>query len=193
VREDEAAPLSLGRAGPASSRWRPSRIELELTGLIDGAPAVGDGATAVGGGGSLRFVLGGRYLAGTLAVSALGTTDAQVQSIGLSVVRVPFDAGLRALLPRGRFDLGGDLGLMLGVLRLSAPAAVEAGDTTRLDSGLRVGAFVRVWVSSRVALQLMGQMLVSFQTYVLSSSNLGTLGSSPRLWVSGGLGLAVRL
>jgi hypothetical protein len=186
-------PTTLHRAGPSLRARRPSRIELELHGIVDGAPVLGDATVTVTGGGALRLAVGGRYLAGTLGVAGLAPSGARAADVDVEVTRIPFDAGLRLVLPRDRFEAGADLGLVLAILRVSAPALRDADTSTRLDAGARVAGWLRLWVTRRLALQLGVQLGIPFAAYDLVVQPAGKIGTTPRLWVGGGLGLAVRL
>jgi hypothetical protein len=185
------------RAAPARLA-RPSRIDLELTGLVDGAPSIADSGATVTGGAALRLSIGGRYIAATVGVAGLAPSVQRTAGVDVDVTRIPFDAGLRLALPRDRVELGADLGLTLAVLRLAAPALADAATSTRLDVGARLAPWFRVWLNRRVALQAGVQLGIPFAVYDLvvqpaGGGSMAKIGSSPRLWVGGGLGLAVRL
>jgi hypothetical protein len=176
-----------------SSTARPSRIDLELVGLVDGAPALSSSASEVTGGASLRLAVGGRYVAGTLGFTGLAPATATSSSIAVDVVRVPFDVGLRLLLPVGRVEPAVDVGLALTVLQLTAPSLDGSATETRLDVGLRIAPMLRILLTSRLALVLGMQMIVSFAPYDLFvNGGLGTIATTPRLWLGGGAGLAAR-
>ena len=172
---------------------RPSRIDLELTALVDGAPAAGSAASELSGGAAARLAVGGRQVAGTVGVAGLVPATATTSSVDVHVVRVPFDAGVRLVLPLGRVELGADVGLALAILQLSAPALSGATTNARLDVGARVAPWLRIAPTRRFAVVLGLQMVVSFAPYQLVVQGLGTIATTPRLWLGGGLGLAVRL
>jgi len=180
------------RRAPATGRAL-SRIDLELVGLVDGAPALDSAASEVTGGAALRLTLGGRYLAGTLGVAGLAPATATSDAIDVGIVRVPFDLGLRLLLPLGRVEPGIDAGLALAVLRFSAPSLVSATQESRLDVGARIAPFLRVWINQRVGIVAGLQMVVSFAPYTLFVNGAGVIATTPRLWLGGGLGLVARL
>jgi hypothetical protein len=179
-------------SAPSPSR-RPSRIDLELVGLVDGAPALASSASEVTGGAALRLSVGGRYVAGTFGFTGLAPTTATSAGIDVRVVRLPFDAGVRLLLPFGRLEPGIDAGLALAILQLSAGSLDGASTNTRLDVGARIAPFLRIGLTSRLALVLGVQMIVSFAPYDLVVTGVGQIATTPRLWLGGGLGLAARL
>jgi hypothetical protein len=186
-----AEPARVTQAVPSRSR-RPSRIELELAGVVDGAPAIASSVDLVTGGGSLRLAVGGRYVAAVAGVSGLAPASARPASVEVTVARVPFDVGLRLVAPLGRVDLGGDLGLGLAILRIEAKNLVAAEASTRLDVGARAALWLRVWLTSRVALQLAGQLAVSFAPYDLVVQPADRIATTPWLWAGGALGIVAR-
>lgn len=187
-----APAVALARPRPKPGA-RALRLELELGGIVDGAPAIGDAAAEASGGAALRLAVGGRNLAGTIGVEGLAPVDANTAGVTVNVTRVPIDAGVRLALPLGRWELGGDVGVSLAILRLSAPALADATSSTRLDVGARLAPWLRLGISSRVAVQLGVQMVVSFAPYDLVVAPLGKIGTTPRVWLGAGLGLVVRL
>ena len=186
---------TLTRARPSSPSWRrPSRIELELVGVVDGAPGLDTAAAEVTGGASLRLAVGGRYVAGTFGFTGLAPATATSAGVAVDVVRIPFDAGVRLAAPLGRVEPAVDLGLALTILQLSAPALPDTATNTRLDVGARLAPSVRVALTARLALVFAAQMIVSFAPYdlVVNPSQPTKIGTTPRLWLGGGLGLAAR-
>jgi hypothetical protein len=186
-------PPAVRRAAPRAPA-RPSRIDLELGGILDGAPALGTSASQITGGAALRLAVGGRFVAGTLGFAGLAPATASSAGVDVTVVRIPFDAGVRLLLPVGKFEVGADVGLALAILQLSAPALDGASTNTRLDVGARIAPFARVELTARWSLVLGLQMIVSFAPYDLVVNGLpDKIATTPRLWLGGGLGVAVRL
>jgi len=51
---------------------------------------------------------------------------------------------------------------------------------------------LRILLTSRLALVLGMQMIVSFAPYDLFVNGQGTIATTPRLWLGGGAGLAAR-
>lgn len=190
-----AASPPAGVARPASrpARARPTRIELEASGVVDGAPSAAGAASEVTGGAALRLAVGGRYVAGALGLAGLAPATATSSAIDVRVVRIPFDLSVRLVLPLGRVELGSDVGLALAVLQLSAAALSGAVTNTRLDVGVRIAPFAHIELTRRLALVLGLQMIVSFAPYELDVQPIGKIATTPRLWLGGGLGLAVRL
>jgi hypothetical protein len=185
---ERAAVVARRRA--ATPRRGPPRLELELTGVVDGAA---DSSPAVSGGGAARIAVGGRHFAGTVGLEGLAPVTAHVGMIGFDLARVPFDGGLRVVLPLRRLELGGDIGVALAILRLSAPALAQASPSTRLDVGARFAAWLRLWVAARLGIQLGAQMVVSFAPYDLTAKPEGKIGTTARIWLGGGAGLVVKL
>lgn len=188
------SPTTLTRAAAAPPARRPSRIDLELTGVLGGAPTLGSAAAELTGGAALRLALGGRHVAGTIGFAGLAPATATSSSVAVRVVRVPFDAGLRLALPVGRVEPGLDVGLAFAVLQLSAPALPDTRTSTRLDVGARLAPFLRIGLTARLALVFGLEMIVSFAPYDLVVDPGATkIATTPRLWLGGGLGLAARL
>ena len=92
---------------------------------------------------------------------------------------------MRLVLPVGRVEPGVDVGLALAILRLSAPALDAVTTNTRLDVGLRIAPVLRILLTSRLALVLGLQMIVSFAPYDLVVTGPGTIATTPRLWLGG--------
>ena len=124
---------------------------------LDGAPQLSQSVKPATGGAALRFAVGGRNVAAVIGVLGLAPSTGRAAGVDVEVTRIPFDLGLRAGPPRGRVELGGDVGLVLAVLRLSALSLAEAAASTRLDAGARLAPWLRVWLTSWLALQLTAQ------------------------------------
>ncbi|HEX4462564.1 MAG TPA: hypothetical protein VIA18_31520, partial [Polyangia bacterium] len=152
---------------PQPRARRLSRLDLEITGVVDGAPALGGAKAEVTGGGALRFVLGGRNVAAALGVAGLAPTTFAVSSLTVRVVRVPFDADLRLAVQLEGMELAIDVGLALAILQLSATPVITPATSTRLDVGARVAPQLRIPIVRRVALVIGGQIVVSFAPYDL--------------------------
>jgi hypothetical protein len=181
-------------AGGTTARPRRSlHVDLEASGIVDGAVASGGARSEVTGGGALRLVLGGRYVAGALGITGLAPVTLTASDVTVRVVRVPFDADLRLILPLGRLELSLDIGLALAILQLSATPLQNAATSTRLDVGARLAPQARFWLTSRLALVLGMQIVVSFAPYDLVVAPSATpITTTPRLWLGGNVGLAVR-
>ena len=189
-----SAPSTLAVLAPRRAARRPSRIDLELTGVLGGAPALGSAAPELTGGGALRLALGGRYVAATVGFAGLAPADATAANVAVRVVRIPFDAGVRLAIPLGRVEPGVDAGLAFAILQLSAPALTDATTSTRLDVGARIAPFLRIGLTARLALVFGLEMIVSFAPYdLVVDPNSTRIATTPRLWLAGGLGLAARL
>jgi hypothetical protein len=186
-----AATVVTTSAAPAQRR-RPSRIELELSGVVEGAAATGGGLGMVSGGGALRVAVGGRHVAATLGVAGLAPATSARAGVNIELERVPFDVGVRLALPFTGGEAGADVALVLALLRLDAPALDGAVPNVRLDAGARVSGWLRFWLTRRLALQLDAQLAVSFAPYDLVAQPLGVIAATPRLWLGGGAGMVVR-
>ena len=102
-------------------------------------------------------------------------------------MRVPFDAGVRLLLPVGRVEPAVDVGLALALLQLSAPSLDASTTETRLDVGLRIAPLLRILLTTRLALVVGMQMIVSFAPYdLVVNGGPGRIATTPRLWLGGG-------
>jgi hypothetical protein len=190
----DAAPTTVARTATTTRPRRAARIDLELVGLVDGAPTLGSAAAELSGGASLRLAIGGRHVAATVGLAGLAPATATSANIAVDVVRIPFDAGVRLALPVGRVDPALDVGVAFAVLQLSAPSLTAATTSTRLDVGARLAPSLRVALTPRWALVATLQMVVSFAPYDLAvDTTTMKIGTTPRLWLGGGLGLAARL
>jgi hypothetical protein len=170
------------------------RVELEGAGVVAGAPRA-DGTRAVfAGGGALRLSLLWRTVGLSLGAEALSPATLQIAMVGIRAWRAPFDLSLRGRLPLGkRLDATADLGLFLGVLHARGADLPTLASGTRLEPGLRAAVALRAWVVPRLALVFGFESEIAFQTTPLAVAPVGVVATTPRVWLAGTLGLAVRL
>jgi hypothetical protein len=182
---------------PPSSPLRthpPLRLDLEGTATFTGAPRADGDAAMLAGGASLRLALHARYVGLSLGAAALSPATMQIAMVDVRVWRAPFDLSLRGLLPLGRRVEGvGDLGVYLAVMHAAGAGLPITQSGTRLEPGVRLGLAMRAWILPRLALVAGVDALIAIQTTPLAVDSVGVIATTPRAWVGGHLGLAVRL
>lgn len=151
--------------------------------------------TAFGGGASLfyatepfRFELSAGVLAPIeLRLEPRGDVRGRVQ-----LTRVPLALTASYLLRLGAFELGPVLGLALDVLHLRGQGVERPQSELRVSPGLLLGAGAQLRLTPRIGLVLELQMRAFPRAYRLTVEPTGALGETPRLWLSGQLGVQAR-
>jgi hypothetical protein len=182
--------VPMAREPPPRRRLEAS---LEVSGALELAPGGAPYNTPIGGGGAIRLSLSGRYVGGVLGVGAISPSTLDLGVARAELTRVPFDLSARAILRRRLVELDGDLGVVAAIVVAHGAGTPVAESGTRLDLGLRVAGQLRVWPRSRVAPFALVQMGVFPRPYNLTVEPLGTVGTTPRVWLGGAVGLAVRI
>jgi len=191
VLEPPALPAAIPTAPPPPPHRSRVRVELEALGQLDVAPRT-DGSLITGGGG-VRWIVGGRWLKGTIGVSGLSPATVELGVAQVRITRVPVDLGLRATYRRGRFELTGELGLELAAVILEGLAVPAAEHGTRLEVGGRATLGARIWFRDRVAPFVAFAVAFFPRPHDLVVEPLGIVGATPYVWLGPQLGLAVRL
>lgn len=172
---------------PAPTTWPRLLRDLEVDGLVEATTDAG--TSGVAGGGALRFALGARYVAGSIGAAGLSPSTIPLGDVAARLVRVPIDLGVRAQLPLGRVDLGAEAGVAAAVLVVEGENLATARRTIGVEPAARAALFARVWLHPRVALVAGAQLLVSLRPYRLLVEPSEVVGTTPRLWLGGRLGL----
>jgi hypothetical protein len=142
----------------------------------------------------VRTALGSRWI--QFLVGAAVSTPGHASLMGgmgdATVLRAPFDLGLRLSARRGHVEGALDVSAYLGVLDIHGSGFAHPLESLRLDSGVRIAPALRVWVHPKVALAAVLPIAVAFRTYELAVDNQGTVGETPRVWLSPMLGISAK-
>lgn len=171
---------------------RPQRWRLEVSALLDGAPAVFNAASMLSLGGELRA---GRRTGTVMITAGIGFEPRASFSIGGldgRVARLPVDVGLRLQRVLGRVELAGELGLAAAPLRAEGLNTAMPMSGTRLDVGARGGATLRFGRPSTRLAPVLGLHVQIFPwPYEITASPAGGLGTTPVLWLGATAGLSI--
>jgi hypothetical protein len=182
-----AAPAAIV-AGPRR-RWL---AELEVGGLFDAAPRA-DTNSLFAGGAQARLFAGARYVGAIVAVSGESPTELELRGARARLTRVPFDAGVRARLRRGKLDLGLDGSLVLAYQSSRGLDAALGVEQSRLEVGIRLAVKAQYWAWARVAPFLALQTEIIPRPYELVLPGAGVVGTTPQYWVGTVAGVALAL
>jgi hypothetical protein len=177
-------------SGTVGSPWW---ARLALGGRIEHSPtADGRSSPPASLGAELGAVVGKRTLGVTVAGGVLAPTVVTFGSVAVHEQRFPFRvaAAVRHKMP-GPFELAGDLGLSLVLLRLRSDALDTIDPATRLDVGGRAGLALSLCaLASRWAPFLDLHVEYFPRPYEFEVGPLGRIGSTERLWVGASAGLS---
>jgi hypothetical protein len=176
-------------ATPPVTTNRALGVELEATAAL----AVGAQGGELAGGGAVRLRLHARVLGATLGIGGDSPAMLTVGGTHARLVRVPVDMGVLARWSSGRHEVGGELGLYAAAVLLAGVDQIDPQQATRVEGGLRIAAHYRYWIWPRVAPVVGLDGLLSFRPTQLAIASLGTVGTTPRLWISAFFGVAVGL
>jgi hypothetical protein len=188
-----AAVAAVAPSAPGAG-WR---RELELEGFVGAGTGGNPGDALASGGGALRFALGrelGSFaLAGFVEAGlAAQSTTAYTQGAG-TVFRVPFAVGARAIFRSGRFEPGFDGAFVVQAVRANGANLPSVQESWGAEWGGRFGAFLRAWVSERVAPALRVEALYVPYPHPLGVGGAGVVGRLPPVWLSAAAGVAVAI
>jgi hypothetical protein len=178
---------------PAAHEIEPVTAAVSVFGQAAYASQIGRGT----GGGGVGLLLG--YACWRFAATAavlwplevpLRATD-QVQA-SATLMRLPFGVTAACLFSAGRFGFGPALGVGLDVLRIRGAGADRPQTAWRVDPGLLAAAELRVQLAAAWSLGLRLGFELFARAYDLEVDPTGSLGRTPRLWLSAGLGLEWR-
>jgi hypothetical protein len=164
--------------------------DLEAGGVLAATP---EGGGALAGGAVVRATVGFQYLSFGVGLAALSPATIDVSGTSARITRIPIDFTVRGALRLRRVELAADIGFV-GVVTLGEGVNLAVPDQgTRFDPALRFAVILRVWFKERVAPWLAFESTVSLHPIDLLVNPMGNVGSTPRLWLSPILGLAVKL
>jgi hypothetical protein len=185
----EAAPSVAAPRAPAVAARRAFAIDLELGGVLDGAP--GDGLLS--GGGSARLALGARSFYGVLGATALAPTTVTLPVGGARVLRVPFDVGVRGALRRGRIEVFGDLAFSASVLSVEGTGLATPRSEVRFEPGVRAALGARLWIAARIAAFAAFEAVIVPLPHQLTVEQTSVNVALPTVWLAGAIGIAFRV
>lgn len=171
-------------------RWL---VTLDIASILDAAPAAGGQSDHFAFGGTLRVALGIPIIRAVLGVSALSPTTLDLGTARARILRVPLDVGVRLANTWTRAELSGDLGLAATVLSATGEALVPSRTETRLELGVRTALRLAFPLGGRWAPFVAVQALVAPSPFSIEATPVGSIGATPRVYVAGLLGAAVRL
>ncbi len=180
---------------PAPPPKTRSRVDarLEFAGLFDSAPRQSPNNSLYAGGGEIRALLGGKYLAASLGVTGLSTVTLNFPQVHAKITRIPLDLSLRARV-RGRIvEFSGELGFAVNLVVSDASGGIIAHQQTTADFGLRLAAQLAFWVHPKIAPFIGIQTFISPQPESLELQPTGHIGNLPVCWIGANLGFSVRL
>jgi hypothetical protein len=194
---DGETPFAAVRRPKASVDRLALGSNLDVVGQLDAASASGVQESLVAGGGTVRIDLGvrlRRWFVG-MALSAGGRSPMQLR-LATAVARldrVPADLDLRATVRLSRVEIGADVGLSVATLVVAGEDLPEIQQSTRIEIGVRLAALLRIWITSWLGATLGVETVIVPAPYDLSVAPRGVVGRLPTAWVSGFMGLAVKI
>ena len=174
---------------PAPRRWR-----LELTALLEGAPAVAVGPSVLATGGEVRAVRALGAVALALGVGLEPRASFSISGLDARETRVPIDVSLRLQRGLGGLELAGEVGIVAAPLHAEGLGTAKPTSGTRLDGGVRFGAAFRFARPGARVAPFLGLHLVLFPwPYEITADPAGGLGTTPVLWLGARAGLSIAL
>jgi len=178
---------------------RPSRsssralVRLELAGVLERAPHMGDAASALSAGARLQALVGRRAIVPVVGLSYAPPASFELDLTRATVSRVGVTAGVRGRTEVGACELALELAATMELERVSGESAASRGS----DAGLQVGARGAAMVAWPNTATLQPFVSVSTQWFPephqLVTLPRGVIGTLPRLWIGASLGLALAL
>jgi hypothetical protein len=183
-----APPTAVAAAGaaaaPASQRW----LDLAVAARFDSGPGA---ATSAAFGFELGAVVGWRWLGVAATAGILAPSDSTISSVTVRQQRFPLSVALTArhgISPR--LAAAGAMGVALVPFTVRGQSLDPASQSTRLDAGVRLAFALRLLATPRLA-PFIGLHAELFpRAYQLDVAQLGTIGSTGRLWVGASAGLS---
>ena len=180
--------------GPArTARSDGLRAGLSLHGAAVYAPKISEAT----GGGALGFWLQSSGLRLELSLGAYAPVDVPLRAYAAlqptaSVMRLPILLGLSYVFEAGRLRFGPGAGLALELFRIHGERAEHPQTALRIDPGLLISADVGIQLTEAWSVGLRLTLEALAKAYALKLDRSETLGRTPRLWLSAGLGLSCR-
>lgn len=168
----------------------PADVDLELGPLLWVAASSASANVPRTGGIAARLRWGGS-LALSLGVAGLFPAHLEYERASVEAVWLPFDVSLRVGQRLDAWELGAELGPIAAWLSVAGQEVAEARSDSRLELGGRIGASVRYWASSDIALVLSGHVASFPRPYRLELAGLGEVGRTPSLWIGTSIGAVI--
>ncbi len=189
-RVEAGPPAAAPGANAGGSAWW---VRLALGGRIEHSPTEdGRSSPAASLGAELGAALGKRAFGVSVAGGALAPTVVTFGSVPVREQRSPFRvAAVVRQMVGGRFELGGELGLSVVLLRLRGEDLDTIDPATRLELGGRAALGLTLWpLASNWApfLAIHGEYFP--RPYEFEVGPLGRIGSTNRLWVGASAGVS---
>lgn len=175
----------------APARGSGPRVDLELGSFFQTAPATAERSAALSGGVAARARWGqGFYLAAGAGASpgSLHFTDIDTRAWWF-----PIDVAAGLAYRSSSFEVAGDLGPAVTVLRITADNLERATSNIRLEVGARTSLGARFWLGEKIALFVSTDAVVFPHPYRLVIEGQGDVGATPGLWWGGAMGFVTRL
>lgn len=151
--------------------------------------------TAFGGGAGVFYVVAPFRFELSAAITApleLELTPSADVRGRVELMRVPLALTASYLLRLGAVELGPAVGLALDVLHIEGQGVERPQTELRLGAGILLAAEAHLWLTPRIGLLTRAQMRAFPKAYRLAVDPEGTLGETPRVWLSGLLGVEAR-
>ena len=169
------------------------RVHVELVAAGAASVAPQDGVVWSGGA-SVRFVIGGDRLAGTLGLGVLSPgTETVNGGIQVSVVRVPIDLSFRLRGKTPRLTVAADLGLALVPFSAAATSVVQQQRGSGIDIGGRAALELGLARESAVRPFLALELIYVPVASRLEVTPVGDVGGTPNVWIGLSIGAALRI
>jgi hypothetical protein len=171
-------------AMPVTNGPRSRRLRIELSALVDAAPAVGGAGPSTTLGGEVRAFWGARRLAAMAALGLEPRASFDFGGLGVDELRVPFDVGLALIHSWNRLAFVGEIGATSAVVRISGTNTASPQSGTRLDLGGRLAVGMRFGSPSSSVTPVVGiHALIFPKPYQATTTPQGNIGQLPALWL----------
>ncbi len=176
---------------PTTPHKRPVVVDLQLAAALGGNV---DSKVSVAGGGALRLSVGIQPVALALGVGGQSPVTLHLRDAQAHLTRVPIDLDVRGRLFFGRVELAADLGVAATVGIFSGFGLATVRSSTRLEWGLRLAVQTQVWFGRLALFVAIESVIVPnpVGVVVYSAQTAEIVGYSPKFWLAGLAGLAVR-
>ncbi len=191
-------PVSLQRASVVQRSARPGRrwrLAMEALGRFEAGPRESASALATGGA-SLRVDVGAQFnrlfVGATVGAAGEARTTLSVPGGSARLLRVPLDIGARVGFRRSWLEVGGDLGLSVGIVDVVGDVAMSR-EAAGAEPGVRGAIWFRAWPSEVVGAVLSVEAVYVPRPHNIQLSDLGVVATLPPVWLSTSLGLVFRI
>lgn len=177
---------------PPVAAPEPHRFRVELSSLVDAAPAYLDAPGIVALGGELRAVWGAGRMAAVAAAGFEPRATFELDGLTARQMRVPFDIGGRLSATHWSWaTLSGELSLAGAWFRATATNTAAPRSESRLDLGARAGVMLRVGGPDARFSPVLGVHTIFFpRQYDVTLTPQGEIGHTPALWLGATAGVS---